>query len=98
MESQFINPKIDLGKVKENEKVHVVFTGKEGMKNVKYIHPSCGCTKVEFKDGSLHAHYNTGTIPYHLGNEQFVSKTIYVEYDDNNGETLSFSLLVSKDV
>lgn len=98
MESQFKNSTVNFGKVPEQMQLKAVFEGIADMKPIAQIVPSCGCTKAEWIDNKVIAYYNTGMIPYHLGNQQEIRKTIVVHFQDETTETLALSAVISKDV
>ena len=95
MNYQVIHSKIgDIGEIKENEKVKIVFTFKESplSDEVKSIVPGCGCTKSEFKDGQVIAIFDVGTIPHHLKDltKQNFKKKIVINYVNGTSEDIIF--------
>lgn len=83
---------VNIGTIKENQKVLVVFKTKEDISDVVLeFSPRCGsCTIIEkYEDNKLEVKYKASTIPYHLGiSNQPINKFIDVYYKDGSVDTL----------
>lgn len=90
----------DFGKVKPKTKINAEFTY-GGTKKIKEIKASCGCTLVDYKKGSniCKLEYTAADISNHLKreghNEQTITKSVTVKYDDNTEEMLYIRGVVS---
>lgn len=85
--------KINLGVIKEYQKIKIHFKTLEDIKdNINYIRPCCGsCTTVQSVDSTgITVLFDVGEIPIHLNNIWDIEKCVVVVYKDSSTDTLTF--------
>jgi len=89
------NRVIDLGIVKQTNKVIIEFEATSIISNVGKVSTSCGCTKAVIKDSKVVVTYKPGSIPIHL-KEMTTFKNIIIYYKDGSQDILTFNAKVIK--
>lgn len=94
---------IDLGTVREKITKEIIFKIKgEVTKKISNLDSSCGCSlpKWDEEKGELKVIYTPGSVPKHLldKEQEFYksSKSIYIKYEDDTNDVLTFTAKVTK--
>lgn len=89
---------LELGTVREQQVLNLHYQGEKYTPKIIRVIPSCGCTAASYNNQThtVDVRYNTGTIPYHVGNSMRTRKTIMVIFDNGIHEELSFIANIQK--
>ena len=90
---------LNLGRLKQSKRKRVIFTAKEGIRDIKNITSSCGCTRANYdaKTRELKVVYTPKKIPSHLQTQGYYTsyKHLTITYVGGEKEVLTFKAIIT---